>query len=216
MIDSTRRDLLVNGARATAAGVVGAALLAPAAALAAATSSTTSTTTTATTTAEPPESEPERLARLVRVELLLLFSYQQILASSLLNPRAERTLRLLRAQEEAHIHALGVRLAALGGVAPPPPTGVEQADRDLARRRVSGRLGQLRGARDALRLLLAVERVTVGAYFVALTKLEDPALITLAAEIMANDAQHEAMLGELLYPGNAQQAVPYGLVQGIQ
>ena len=58
--------------------------------------------------------------------------------------------------------------------------------------------------------------MTIGAYFVALIKLEDPALITLAAQIMANDAQHEAMLGEILKPGNTGVAVPYGLVQGVQ
>ena len=81
---------------------------------------------------------------------------------------------------------------------------------------VKGRLGQLRGEQDALQLLLAIERVVVGAYFVALTKLEDRRLIVLVAQIMANDAQHEALLGELLYPGRPRNAVPYGLVQGVQ
>ena len=38
----------------------------------------------------------------------------------------------------------------------------------------------------------------------------------LVAQIMANDAQHEALIGELLYPGDTQKAVPYGLVQGVQ
>ena len=81
---------------------------------------------------------------------------------------------------------------------------------------MGGRLDQLQGSKDALYLLLAVERVAVGAYFVALAKLENPPLMTLAAEIMANDAQHEALIGELLYDGKAAQAVPYGLVQGVQ
>jgi hypothetical protein len=81
---------------------------------------------------------------------------------------------------------------------------------------VAGRLGQLKNTKDALYLLLAMERVTVGAYFVALTKLDDRSLITLAAEIMANDAQHEAIIGQLLYKGNIPQSVPYGLVQGVQ
>ena len=97
---------------------------------------------------------------------------------------------------------------ALGGVAPSPPANVAAADIDLARRRVKGRLGQLRGEQDALRLLLAAERVVVGAYFVALTKLEDRRLIVLAAQIMANDAQHEALIGELLYPGTRPEGGP--------
>ena len=104
----------------------------------------------------------------------------------------------------------------LGGTAPMPPAGIKAADHDLAGRSVRGRLGQLRGRHDALGLLLAVERVVVGAYFVALITLEEPRLITLATQIMAADAQHEAMIGELLYAGNAQMAVPYGLVQGVQ
>jgi ferritin-like protein len=122
----------------------------------------------------------------------------------------------MRANEEAHVRVLASRLRALGGSAPAPPASDSEADKDHAHRKVSGRLGQLKSAKDALGLLIALERVTVGAYYVALITLEQPALITLAAEIMANDAQHEAMVGELLYHGKADQAVPYGLVQGVQ
>jgi Ferritin-like domain len=196
---TTRRELLACGA-----GAAGAALLAPASVLAA----------SAATPAR--ESEARRLRRLLSVELLMLFSYQHVLASSLLGARARRALAPLRANEEVHVRTLSAHLAAMGGTAPDPPDSISQADKDLAHREVSGRLGQLKGAKDALRLLLAVERVTVGAYYVALIKLEDPALITLAAEIMANDAQHEALIGEVLYDGKASQAVPYGLVQGVQ
>jgi hypothetical protein len=74
----------------------------------------------------------------------------------------------------------------------------------------------LRGDKDALRLLLSVEKVAVGAYFVALTTLQDGSLIMLVAEMMASDAQHEAVIGELLYEGDATKAVPSGLVQGVQ
>ena len=56
----------------------------------------------------------------------------------------------------------------------------------------------------------------VGAYFVALTKLEDRRLIGLAVSIMGAEAQHEALIGDLLYPGDAQKSVPYGLIQGTQ
>jgi ferritin-like protein len=199
---------LIRGLSVTAAGAgSGAAwgvLFEPAAARAAA------------TPAAQPETAAQRLVRLLGVELLLLYAYEHVLGSSFLDSKAKQVLGLLRAQEEAHVHALQTRLTALGGAPPPRPTSVPAANRDLAHRRVSQRLGQLRGARDALRLLAAVERVTVGAYFVALIKLEDPALIRLAAEIMANEAQHEAMLGELLHPRDVQQAVPYGLIQGVQ
>ena len=158
----------------------------------------------------------DRLRRLISVELLMLYCYEHVLASPLLDARSRRLLAPLRVHEQAHVRALSAHLAALGGTPPPGPVSVKEADRDLARRGVVGRLGQLKGGRDALFLLLAVEKVVVGAYFVALIKLNDSKLVTLAAQIMASDAQHEALVGEALYPGDAQKAVPSGLVQGIQ
>lgn len=160
--------------------------------------------------------DADRLRRLISVELLMLYCYQHILGGSLLRPRAHRLLLPVRGHEEAHVQVLSARLAALGGTPPAPPASVRKADRDLARRGVGGRLGQLQGQRDALFLLLAVEQVVVGAYFVALTKLGDPRLVTLAAQIMASDAQHEALVGVALHPRDVQAAAPYGLVQGIQ
>jgi hypothetical protein len=160
--------------------------------------------------------DADRLRRLLSVELLMLYCYEQILAGPLLRPRARRLLSPLVGHEEAHVRALSAQLTALGGNPPSPPRSIRVANHDLARRGVGGRLGQLTGGRDALFLLLAVEQVVVGAYFVALTKLGDPRLITLAAQIMASDAQHEALIGEAIHPGDTQKAVPSGLVQGMQ
>ncbi len=198
---TTRRGLLITGAGAAAAATLGGAVAAG----------------TAHASGRPHgDSEAMHLYRLLSVELLMLFTYDHIIASPLLSARTRRALLPLRAHERAHVHVLAAQLAALGAVAPSPPANVATADIDLARRRVKGRLGQLRGERDALRLLLATERVVVGAYFVALTTLEDRRLIVLAAQIMANDGQHEALIGELLYPGDTPKAVPFGLVQGVQ
>lgn len=202
----TRRELLVAGTSAAAMTLAGAAVGGPAVAGA------TSTAAAGTAAAF----QADRLRRLLSAELLILYCYEHVLDSQILDPHQRQALAPLQAQEEAHVHALRTRLAALGAPAPPAPASVTQADRYLSRRKVRGRLGQLKGQMDALHLLLAVERVVVGAYFVALTKLADPSLVTLSAQIMANDAQHEAIIGELLYPGIAQQAVPYGLVQGTQ
>lgn len=159
---------------------------------------------------------PERLQRLVRLELLLLYCYRHVLASSILSPRARRTLTPFVAQEQAHIQALEHQLTARGGQMPLGPASVHEANRDLAHRKVGGRLGQLRGDLDAVRLLLTTEQVTIGAYDVALLTLQDTDLIELFCQIMANEAQHDAMLGILLPPGNPASAVPYGLVQGLQ
>jgi hypothetical protein len=122
----------------------------------------------------------------------------------------------LRDHEQAHVAALRARLRARGTAVPSPPPSIAAANRDLARRQVRGRLGQLQGADDALHLLLALERVAVGAYFVALREMGDPQLIVLVTQIMASDAQHEAIIGEQLHPGDIPSAVPYGLVQGVQ
>jgi hypothetical protein len=159
---------------------------------------------------------PERLQRLIRLELLLLFCYQHVLASSILSPRARRTLTPFVAHEQAHIRALEAQLRARGGTIPAGPADVPAANRDLAHRKIGGRLGQLRGDLDAVRLLLTTEQVTIGAYFVSLLTLEDAHLIELASQIMANEAQHDAMLALLLPPGKLGSAVPYGLVQGLQ
>jgi hypothetical protein len=195
----TRRELLL----AVGAGA-GGALLAPGAAEAAGRAPAA------------PIPVPERLQRLMRLELLLLFCYEHVLASPILSPRARRTLTPFVEHERAHIRALAGQLHARGAMVPPGPADVSAANRDLAHRKVGGRLGQLRGDLDAVRLLLTTEQVTIGAYFVALRTLQDPALIELACQIMANEAQHDAMLGLLLPPGKLGAAVPYGLVQGLQ
>ena len=200
---ATRRDLLRRGLTASLAGAAGTTLLMPASAAAAGPPS-------------PSASDTATLQRMLSVKLLSLFVYQQILAPTTLGSRAKRALRPLRAHEQAHVRVLSASLAALGAALPLGPASAAAADHDLGRREVPGRLGQLRGAHDALRLLLSVERVTIGVCFVALTKLEDPLLIRLAAQIMATDAQHEAVVGEVRSPGNGAMAVPYGLVQGVQ
>jgi hypothetical protein len=199
----TRRELLRTGA-AGAAGL----LAIPAAATAA--------TSTSATTSEPPFSVTDRLQRLIRLELLLLYCYRYVLGSSILGPRAHRNLMPFEGHEQAHVAALEAQLRARGGAVPAAPDSIHTANRYLAHRGVGGRLGQLRGERDALYLLLTLEQVTIGAYFVALTKLNDTELIRLACQIMANEAQHDAMIGYSLPTATPGSAVPYGLVQGLQ
>ncbi|MHB1569598.1 MAG: ferritin-like domain-containing protein [Solirubrobacteraceae bacterium] len=162
-------------------------------------------------------SEIDRLQRLIRVELLLQYCYRYILSGSILTARARRTIAPFYGHVEAHVAALRHQLAARGGLVPAGPTSVTQANHFLGHRRVGGRLGQLRGDKDALRLLLSTEQVVIGAYFVALLKLEAPALLELCAQIMATGAQHDAILRLLLSKHDRfAAAAPYGLVQGLQ
>ena len=198
--EPTRRELL-------GAGAVGAAgLLALPAAAAADT----------TTTSEAPISAAERIRRLIQLELLGVYCYRYVLGSSILGPAAHSRLAPFVGHEEAHIGALTARLKARGGTVPPGPDSIKTANRYLANRGVGGRLGQLKGERDALYLLLTLEQVTIGAYFVAMTKLRDSELITLVCQIMGNEAQHDAVIGLSLPKATPGTAVPYGLVQGLQ
>jgi hypothetical protein len=164
----------------------------------------------------PAGTDVSRLQRLMRLEMLLLYVYDHVLVSPVLPASAQPAVAQMRAHEQAHVAALGAKLTARHAARPSPPASVAVANRRLARRKIGGRLGHLRGPKDALFLLLSIERVAVGAYFVALREMVDPGLIVLAAQIMASDAQHEAIISEQLNPGDIPAAVPYGLVQGVQ
>jgi hypothetical protein len=199
---TTRRELLRRGIAAGSLGVAGATVLSPAAALA------------AVPNAPIPPSDVVVVGRLLRLELLVLYVYQHALATSLMASPARAVVADLRDQEAAHVHALSAALRRLGGTIPAGPANIASADKDLSHRNVAGRVGHLRGGRDALRLLLALEHVAEGAYFVSMSELGGPALLRLSAEIMASEAQHATVLSLLLHPGALTQAVPYALVQG--
>jgi Ferritin-like domain len=164
----------------------------------------------------PTGTDTARLQRLMSVEQLVLFAYDHVAASSILHPSARPAIAQMRGHEQAHVDALRGQLTARHAGGPSPPPSISVANRYLGHRNVGGRLGRLRGSKDALFLLLSLERVAVGAYFVALREMRDPGLIALAAQIMASDAQHEAIVSVLLNPGDIPAAVPDDLVQGVQ
>ncbi len=195
----TRRELIM-GAAAGGLGAGAATLLTPVRAVAA--------------LASAPVRPVTELQALLRVELLVLFCYQRVLASGVASPSQQRVLEQISSHEHAHVVAVRAALVSRGGTPPQGPANAATADRHLAARRVPNRLEQLRGRADAIRLLVAVERVAEGAYFVSMSRLSDAGLLRLGAEIMANEAQHYSMLRELLRPGDPQNAVPYALVQG--
>jgi Ferritin-like domain len=202
---ATRRGLLA-GLGAGVAVAVGLATTAAAA-----------DTTTATGTGDaPPLTAAQHLQRLVEIELLVLYCYRRVLASPVLSSATRTTLTPFIGQTQQHVTALERKLTARGGQPPPAPASDEAANRDLAGRQVAGRLGELKGELDAVSLLLSLEQVAVGTVFVALLSIADVDLIELSLQITANDAQHMAVLGLLLPPHKPQNAVPYGLSQGIQ
>lgn len=161
-------------------------------------------------------SDPELLTDLLHVELLLAFAYEQALQSTVLSTRSRIVLGRLHSQELAHIAALTAALKRLGGTPPPAPTDPTSADRQLVAHHVSDELTSITDEAGWFRLLVDLEHAVEGAYYATLSGLSDPALQRLAAQILANEAQHEVMLLRLRHPGDIKQIVVSSLVQGTK
>jgi hypothetical protein len=158
------------------------------------------------------------LSDVLAAQELSLACYGQVIGAPAIagaGPATARLLGLLRGQERDHVSATRAALRERGGHPPAPPTGVAAIDRALATHRIGGRPGQLRGPRDALGLLLAVERIAIGAAYTALATVREPTVSLLLAQMMASDAQHAALVQERAHPGAIAQAIAYGVVQGL-
>jgi hypothetical protein len=140
------------------------------------------------------------LATLLAVERRLSSTYHRVLASGQLGVIVAAEVSGFQGQEQQHIGALE-QVIALRGSSAPPTARFEPG-------------GSPETQSDALDLLLGVERMAESAYFGALSKLEDPALVALAAEIMASEAQHWTLLRALRNSGNLAGSVPSAFVTG--
>jgi hypothetical protein len=172
--------------------------------------------TPVTAAAATPSAETDAgvLTDVVRIELLLAFAYERVLASGLLTTGAQPIARQLLGHEHAHLATLTAELEGLRGMVPPGPASVAAADEELATRDVPGSLAGLHTQRDCLKLLIDIEGVAEGGYYAAMRKLRDPALLRTCAAIMACEAQHWTVLSELQHPGEIARAVPSAYVQG--
>jgi hypothetical protein len=164
--------------------------------------------------AAAPESDATLVGRLLTAELLAIAVYEGVLRSGLLSPQPDHTARRALAQERAHVRALAPALEKLGGSMPAGATGTAAVDKALADRDLPGRLAALRTEHDCVSLLLDLESVVQGAYYRAMPKLQNRGLQRLAAQILANEAQHATAISEARRPGDIGQAVPYAFVRG--
>jgi hypothetical protein len=80
---------------------------------------------------------------------------------------------------------------------------------------VPGTLSSASTEHDWLRLLIGLEYVAEGSYYISTAKLTDAGHLRLAGEIMGSDAQHAAWLGQRLHRGDVSRSVPAAFVQGI-
>jgi hypothetical protein len=191
-VSSTRRGLLAAGAGLLAAPGVAAV--------------------TGATAAADDGSDVAALAAPLRAQLLALACDEAVLAGRSLPAGVARTL-VLTLRDHARAHVAALRAAGARGGAPPSGVSLERA---LARDQIPGRPGHLRGERDALNLLFDVERIGIGAAYLALGTVHAPRTSTLLAQLMASGAQHEAALHEALHPGDVAGAIQYGIVQGLR
>jgi Ferritin-like domain len=164
--------------------------------------------------ADVPASDGNLLGQLLAAELLAIAVYEAVIGTGLLSPRPDRTARRALSQERAHLRSLTPALGKVGGTMPAAPRSPQDVDRQLAAGEVTSSVSKLRTEHDCVALVLDMESVVVGTYFRAMSKLQDPGLLRLASQIMANEAQHATAISESRRPGNIGQAVPGAYVQG--
>jgi hypothetical protein len=193
----TRRELIVSGA----VGAVMAAGVAP-------------STADAADPLAGANGDTELLRRLATIEQLIAFAYAHLLQAGGLSPSTARVFRTFLSQESAHVRLLSSALTRRKSASPVAPSDVKIASRELAKLGAGGSLRDSRGDAACVRYMIGVETVAEGVYYSAMSKLSDARLLTEAAQIMANEAQHWTSLSGLQHAGDVFLGVPYPTVTG--
>jgi len=154
------------------------------------------------------------LERTLKIEHLVVTAYRTALASRRLQAAvASRVEQMLR-QELEHVALLEHALRRLGASAPPAPADLAASERALAAHHVGASLAGLDTQKQCLKLLIDIETLAEDAYFQAVGKLKDPALVRMSAQIMGCEAQHWTVLSAARHHGDVKLAVPYPFVGG--
>jgi ferritin-like protein len=164
--------------------------------------------------AAAPQTDAELIRAILSVELLVVFSYEQVLSSGKLSADTEHVVRQLLDHEHTHVDVMSADLEELGQAPPDPPASVTAADAELSVLRGSARLASLNSEEDCLRLLEQVESLAQGAYYVSMSKFANVKLARTCASILGAEAQHYTALAGLLHPGDINKAVPGAFVEG--
>ncbi len=163
-----------------------------------------------------PETEAEILTGLLVVELLVVYAYRRALEIAPLSAPVRSLASLVLTHEHAHVARLSDELARRGAPLPDGPADLAAANLEVEQHsQVPVTFLKAKTEHDWLRLLVGVERVAEGAYYLATAKLTTPRYLSLAAETMASDAQHAGWVALHLHKGEIDKAVPNAFVQGI-
>ena len=193
----TRRELIAGAAAGAGLLAIGLSALRPADA-----------------EADAPQTDAELIRAILAVELLVVFSYEQVISSGKLSADTEHVIRQLLDHEHTHVDVLSADLEELGQTPPDPPASVTAADAELSVLHGSAKLASLNSEEDCLRLLEQVESLAQGAYYVSMSKFADVKLARTCASILGAEAQHYTALAGLLHPGDINKAVPGAFVEG--
>jgi len=138
-----------------------------------------------------PDQDRELLRQALTDEQMLVVAYATALGRRGVPRRAQLVLGHIREQEIEHAQALLTALRERGDRAPAPPS--PGAPDSL----VPG-LSRARSPRALLNYLLELETVVAHRHAGRVQRLIDDALIRISASVLGNEAQHVAMLRELL------------------
>ena len=141
------------------------------------------------------------LLALLKAEQVLVATYEQVLGTGVLSSREGSRASEFLAHERAHESAIGRALVRLGGTVASAPGALSTAEAPGS-------------GSAAIKLLLALERAALSAYYAELARLRDPEAARVASQIMACGAQHATELREMLSPGDVMRAVPGAFVFG--
>jgi hypothetical protein len=162
----------------------------------------------------PPPSDAVLIAMMLQIEQLAVAVYERAIASGRLLRPSISLAREVLAHERLHASALRRELRRLRGHELREPRTVKQLQAALSTHHTKVDFSVDRADRDWLKLLSDVEDVLERNYHLTISELRRASLLTLCAEILASEAQHSALLGELLSPHNVEDAVPNAFING--
>jgi hypothetical protein len=163
----------------------------------------------------PPPDEATLLTSALKLERLSVLAYTRLIALPVLSAHERRVLRTLVGQDRAHIKALEAEMGARGIALPAAPVGPAALDQALAAKGMSTTLAGVSTLKQAVQLLLDIEALAQGGYYMIIRYSTDPVLALRAAQVLANEAQHSTLLTELVSPTDITQTVPNWYVTGV-